>query len=145
MRFPIVLLALVAAAIAVAAPAGAKAPVQIQIHHATHGCHTWSVGNNAGRASQTVRVHAGTTFTITNNDVMPHTLVQLAGPKIALNASTMGHMSTMRMSHMGATTQFALRAPGTYRFTTKAGEDYPGVTVKTTGEDNVLRLTVVVA
>jgi plastocyanin len=141
MRFPIVLLALVAAAIAVAAPAGAKAPIQIQIQHATHGCHTWSVGNNASRASQTVRVHAGTTFTVTNNDVMPHTLVQLAGPKVALHSAT----STMRMSHMGATTQFALRTPGTYRFTTKAGEDYPGVTLKTIGEDNVLRLTVVVA
>ncbi|HEX7581606.1 MAG TPA: hypothetical protein VF321_00845, partial [Gaiellaceae bacterium] len=84
MRFPIVLLALVAAAIALAAPAGAKAPIQVQIQHATHGCHTWSVGNNASRASQTVRVHAGATFTVTNNDVMPHTLVQLAGPKIAL-------------------------------------------------------------
>ena len=145
MRFPIVLLALIAAAIALAAPAGAKAPIQVQIQHATHGCHTWSVGNNASRASQTVRVHAGATFTVTNNDVMPHTLVQLAGPKIALSTATMGHMSTMRMGHMGATTQFALRTPGTYRFTTKAGEDYPGVTVKTTGEDNVLRLTVVVA
>jgi plastocyanin len=137
MRFPLTLLALVAAAIAVAAPAGAKAPIQIQIQHATHGCHTWSVGHNASRALQTVRVHAGTTFTVTNNDVMPHQLVQLAGPKIALHAATMGRM--------GATTQFALRTPGTYRFTTKAGEDYPGVTVKTTGEDNVLRLTVVVA
>jgi len=137
MRFPVVLLALIAAAIAVAVPAGAKAPTQVKIQHATHGCHTWSVANNTSAASQKIRVHAGTAFTVTNNDVMPHTLVQLAGPRVALHLP--------RMGHMGATTQLTLLKPGTYRFTTKAGEDYPGVHVTTIGEDNVLRLTVVVS
>ena len=141
MRFPFVLLALVAAAIAVAAPAGANAPIQVRIQHATHGCHTWSVANNTFAASQKIRVHAGTAFTVTNNDVMPHTLVQLAGPRVALHVQGATHM----MGHMGATTQLTLRTPGTYRFATKAGEDYPGVHVKTIGEDNVLRLTVVVS
>ena len=140
MRFPLVLLALAAAAIAVAAPAGAKAPIQIRIQHQTHGCHSWSVGNNKPAASQTLRARAGTTLTITNNDVMPHTLVQLAGPRVVLNIPRAGHM----MSHMGATTQLTLRRPGTYRFTTKAGEDYT-TGVKTIGKDNVLRLTVVVS
>ena len=138
MRIPLVFLALVAATVAIAAPAGAKAPVQILIRHQVHGCHAWSVANGAFYPTQTVRVHAGTSFTITNNDVMPHTLVQLAGPRVVLHSQ--------RMGHMGAITQLTLRTPGTYRFTTKPGEDYPGMTgMKTIGEDNVLRLKIVVA
>jgi plastocyanin len=136
MRFPLALLALVAAAVAVAAPAGAKAPIQITISHVTHGCHSWSIGPNAPYPTHTLRVHAGTAFTITNNDVMPHQLVQLAGPRVVFHGAPMGHM--------GASTTLTLRTPGTYRFMTKAGEDYPGIHVKTTGEDNVLRLMVVV-
>ena len=137
MRFPVVLLALIAAAIAVAVPAGAKAPIQVKIQHATHGCHTWSVANNTSAATQRLHARTGTAFTFTNNDVMPHLLVQLSGPRVALHLP--------RMGHMGATTQLTLLKPGTYRFTTKAGEDYPGVHVTTIGEDNVLRLTVVVS
>jgi plastocyanin len=138
MRVPLVLLALVAAAVAIAAPAGAKAPVQITIRHQVHGCHAWSVANDAYYPAQTVRVQVGTSFTITNNDVMPHTLVQLKGPRIALHSQ--------RMGHMGATTAFTLRRPGTYRFVTKPGEDYPGMGgMKTTGEDNVLHLMIVAA
>ena len=138
MRFPLVFLALFAATVAIAAPAGAKAPIQIVIRHQVHGCHAWSVANGAFYPTQTVRVHASTSFTIKNDDVMPHTLVQLAGPRVALHSQ--------RMGHMGATTQLTLLTPGTYRFTTKPGEDYPGMTgMKTIGEDNVLRLRIVVA
>lgn len=137
MRFPLALLAVAAAAIAVAAPAGANAPVQIRIQHQIHGCHAWSVANGAYYPAQTVRVHAGTSFVITDNDVMSHTLVQLAGPRVVLHAP--------RMGHMGAKTELTLLKPGTYRFTTKPGEDYPGMAgMKTIGEDNVLRLMVVV-
>jgi hypothetical protein len=46
------------------------------------------------------------------------------------------------MRHMSASVRVTLGKPGTYRFTTKAGEDYPGMSMKTIGEDNVLRLTV---
>ena len=140
MRKSLIFLALVAAAVAVAAPAGATAPIRITIQHATHGCHTWAIGNGAFYPAHTIRVHAGASFTILNDDVMPHTLVQLAGPHVTLA----GHMVAMRMGHMGATTTLTLTKPGTYRFMTKAGEDYPGVTVKTIGADNVLRLLVVV-
>ena len=137
-RFPFVLFALVAVAVAVALPAGAaRAPVQVRIQHELHGCHAWSVANGTFAAKQLFHAHPGTALTFTNNDVMPHTLVQLAGPRIVLTHPRMGHMS--------ATTALTLRTPGTYRFTTKAGEDYPGVHVKTIGEDNVLRLTVVVS
>jgi plastocyanin len=137
MRFPLSLIALAVAAVVVAGPAGARAPIQIRIQHELHGCHSWSVANDAFSATQKLHARAGATFTVTNNDVMSHTLVQLAGPRVVLHVP--------RMGHMGATMQLTLRTPGTYRFTTKAGEDYPGVHVKTIGEDNVLRLTVVVS
>jgi hypothetical protein len=141
MRFPhftLSLLALTAVAVAVAVPAGAaKAPVQIRIQHQVQGCHSWSVANGPFTAAQTFHARAGTAFTVTNNDVMPHTLVQLAGPRVVLSHPRMGHMS--------AKASLTLRTPGVYRFTTKAGEDYPGIHVKTMGKDNVLRLTVVVS
>jgi plastocyanin len=141
MRKSLVFLALVAAAVAIAAPAGAKAPIRITIRHATVGCHTWAIANGGFHPAQTTHVHAGASFMIMNNDVMPHTLVQLAGPHVTLA----GHMVAMRMGHMGATTTLTLTKPGTYRFVTKAGEDYPGVSVKTIGADNILRLMVVVS
>jgi plastocyanin len=136
-RFTLSLLALTAVAVAVAVPAGATAPVQIRIQHQVHGCHSWSVANGPSTASQTFHARAGTSFTVTNNDVMPHTLVQLAGPRVLLSHPRMGHMS--------ATTALTLRTAGVYRFTTKAGEDYPGIHVMTMGKDNVRRLTVVVS
>jgi plastocyanin len=135
-RLPLVLLAPTAVALAVAVPAGATAPVPIRIQHQLHGCHAWSVANGPFTATQMLHTRAGTAFRVTNNDVMPHTLVQLAGPRVVL--------SNPRMSHMGATAALTLRAPGVYRFTTKAGEDYPGIHVTTIGKDNVLQLTVVV-
>ena len=130
------------AAVAVAAVAASSAAggssVGVTIRHQMHGCHAWSAAGNAFSASQTVKVTRGASLTFTNNDVMPHTLVQLAGPKVAFHAATMGHM--------GARTTIVLKAPGVYRFKTKAGEDYPSMSgMKTTGEDNVLTLKVVVS
>ncbi len=49
------------------------------------------------------------------------------------------------MSRMGASVKVVFSKAGTYRFTTKAGEDYKGINVKTIGEDNVLHLTVTVS
>jgi hypothetical protein len=49
------------------------------------------------------------------------------------------------LAKMGASLKLTFTRPGVYHFTTKAGEDYPGVTLKTIGEDNVLKLTVVVS
>ena len=46
---------------------------------------------------------------------------------------------------MGTTVKVTFTHAGVYRFTTKAGEDYPAMAgMKTVGEDNVLRLTVTV-
>ena len=49
-----------------------------------------------------------------------------------------------KMSKIGASTKIVLAKAGTYRFTTKVGEDYMKG-VKTIGEDNVLKLTVKVS
>jgi hypothetical protein len=69
---------------------------------------------------------------------MPHKLVQLAGPKARLISPAMNHMS--------AQARIVFAKKGSYRFTTKAGEDYPSMgEMKTIGEDNVLRLNVVVS
>jgi plastocyanin len=129
----------IAAALAATAFAGsavASPGTQIMIRHELRGCHAWAVGASAFKASQSVTAAPRATFVLTNNDVMPHTLVQLSGPRV-----TLAHA---KLAHMGASTRFTLLAPGVYTFTTKPGEDYPGMAMKTIGEDNVLHLRIVV-
>jgi plastocyanin len=147
--------ALVAAGIAAAAIAGqatAGSTVDVTIRHQVVGCHAWAIGTGAYRASQSLTVKAGTTFVFTNDDVMPHTLVQVSGPRVTMRSlrSSMpmqmgprGRFGPGTMARMGAGELLTLLQPGTYRFTTKAGEDYVGG-VRTVGEDNVLRLVVTV-
>ena len=137
MRRMLALLAIGAATVsALAASAGAAPPsVQVLIRHQVKGCHAWSVGNNAFAATQRLSVAPGTMFTFTDNDVMPHQLVQLSGPKLTLHGVNM-HMMSARAS-------IQLFAKGRYVFKTKAGEDYMNG-VKTIGEDNVLKLIVTV-
>jgi hypothetical protein len=104
------------------------------------------------RATQTLSLRHGGWFTMTDNDMMPHRLIQTSGPAVRfVNVAT--HMMGMgkhgpaapgTMQYMGAVTKVLFAKPGIYHFTTKAGEDYvPGI--KTIGEDNVLRLTVTVS
>jgi plastocyanin len=128
--------AMLATMLVLAAPAGAGSSATITIRHQMQGCHAWAVGSQTFRATQHVTVRRGTTFVVVNQDVMPHTLLQTAGPRLAIV-----HPG---LSHMNASTKLTLTRPGTYRFTTKAGEDYPGMAMKTIGEDNTLRLIVVV-
>ena len=85
---------------------------------------------------------------VTNDDVMPHKLVETSGPSIRmLNLKTPmgtglhGTFGPGMMAHMGAMTKVLFARPGVYRFTTKPGEDYMKG-IETIGEDNVLRLTV---
>src|SRR5437764_708554 len=80
------------AAAALAAPAFAAGNVQITIRHQMRGCHAWAVGNGAYKASQTVTVARGTTLNFTDNDVMPHTLIQVAGPRVTLHAPRMARI-----------------------------------------------------
>ena len=81
-----------------------------------HGCHAWSINSGPFKPALAVTVRQGAVLKITNNDVMPHKLVQTSGPQVRLihpNMSTMASVTTLRLTHKGV-----------YRFTTKPGEDY---------------------
>jgi plastocyanin len=110
----------------------------VTIRHQTRGCHSWSINGGAGRASLTTTLARGGTIRFVNDDVMPHKLIKTSGPAVR-------YVGNPSMRHMSASVSVKLAKAGTYRFTTKAGEDYPGIHVKTIGEDNVLRLTVKVS
>jgi plastocyanin len=128
---------MVALALVAALPAGARqARNTVQIRHQERGCHTWSVNGGRYRAHATMGVERGALVTFTNKDVMRHTLIQTAGPKVTIGSA--------KMARIGAQAFITFTRPGEYRFTTKFGEDYPGVDLETIGEDNVLTLTVIV-
>ena len=127
------LIGAVVATVAVAAPAK---HARITIRHQTKHCHTWSLDRSAYAAHLDARLAVGGTITITNDDVMPHRLIEQRGP----NAVFTGRVS---MSHPGATLKVTFPRAGTYVFKTIAGEDYMKG-VETTGEDNLLTLKVVV-
>lgn len=122
----------VAATPATTLPASAS----IMIDHATRGCHTLAVGGAPGAPSATVRLAAGGILHVQNNDVMPHQLVRVGGPQAQFVAAA--------MNHMGARSTVTFAKAGTYSLTTKAGEDYKQG-VKTIGEDNTLKIKVVVS
>ncbi len=126
---PLAAAALVAVSMASASSSGAT----LVIRHQVRGCHSWALNGGGFDPSQTISLARGATLTITNNDMMPHTFLQLAGPAVVLKHAVMGRMSAI------ATATF--RSRGTYRFTTKAGEDYMSG-IKTIGPDNVLTLVV---
>lgn len=119
-----------------AAPAASHAALLIE--HQLHGCHAWSVNGGALEAKQSITLQRGGVLTLRNDDVMSHTLVLTSGPKLAITHATLGKV--------GASMKVTFTKPGVYHFKTKAGEDYPSAAgIKTIGEDNVLRLTVVVS
>jgi plastocyanin len=102
-----------------------------------HGCHTWALNGGANVARVSTRLARGGSITFVNNDVMPHKLIQGSGPAVHYG-------SNAALRHIGASVKVTFSKTGTYQLKTKAGEDYtPGI--KTTGEDNVLRLTVKVS
>ena len=118
-------------------PAAAKAPAKstITIRHQMRGCHTWSVNGGPYRATQRTALARGGAITFVNNDMMPHKLIETSGPAVRYRGNP-------AMRHMSATVRVTFRKAGVYEFKTKVGEDYPGMEMKTIGEDNVLRLTV---
>jgi hypothetical protein len=111
---------------------------KLLITHVTRGCHDWSVNGGSPAPSQTVSLRRGGSLTVTNKDVMPHTLVQIKGPAAA-------GATAPQMTHMGAQAKISFARAGVYHFTTKAGEDYPYASgVKTVGADHTLQLEVTV-
>lgn len=128
---------LVAAVAAVAVPAAPAAGTQtITISHETKGCHMWQLNDGNPKVNLSLTVKRGATLRFVNDDIMPQRLIQQAGPKLALTHANMNRMS--------ASMSVRFRRAGTYRFTTKAGDDYPWMKSmgKTIGPDNVLHLTV---
>lgn len=145
------------AATAAAAPVDRSAAPTLQslvIRHQVAGCHTWAFDGGPYKPAQSVHLTRGASLSITDNDVMPHQLVRLSGPRVTYRltdpgATNMGmgmlkapYASGM-MPHSAATLRVTFHAKGVYVFRTKAGEDYVKG-IKTTGPDNVLRLTVTV-
>ena len=125
----------VALALLAVSSASAARTTTITISHQMKGCHMWQVANGNPKVNLSVTVKAGTVLRIVNNDIMPHRLIQQAGPKLRLTRPNMNRMS--------ASTSLKLAHAGVYRFTTKAGEDYAWMkSMKTIGEDNVLHMTV---
>ncbi len=151
-RILLSLLALAAAgALAASAGAAGASSAQVVIRHQYRGCHAWSVNGSPYKAAQSVKLAVGGTLTVSDNDVMAHLLLQKSGPaKVAFAKlpSAMRDMATPLhgpglMAHMGAAVKVTFPKAGTYTFTTKPGEDYmPGV--QTVGEDNTLKLKVIV-
>jgi plastocyanin len=111
---------------------------KVLIQHRMHGCHAWSVNGGMMGVTRSTRLAIGGSVTFMDNDVMPHKLILTSGPAVKF-------VGKASMNHMGASVKVVFPKAGTYRFTTKFGEDYKGVTLKTTGEDNVLHLTVTVS
>lgn len=118
------------------------------IRHQHAHCHAWSLNGGRFEARQSLKLRRGAALTVINYDVMPHRLVELAGPPVTMHNRTtmrmMGDYVSSRpglMNHMGASTKVTFSKPGIYRFHTRAGADYmPGI--QTSGADNVLTLTV---
>ena len=142
-------LAAVLTASVLAAPAAGNTLV---ITHQTKGCHIWALNGARPAVNQTIKLHPGQTLTIRNNDVMPHQLFKTSGSAVIMRLVAPGVMSTGMMKapyaagmmpHMASVLRVSFPKAGTYTLKTKAGEDYMAG-VKTVGEDNVLRLKVVV-
>jgi plastocyanin len=138
-RLLIILAASIAAVAMVAAIASAgtnnsPSRAKIVIRHQTRGCHSWSVNGGPFKPTHSLSLARGGSITFVDDDVMPHQLVKTSGPAVKF-------VGNPKLSKMGASTKAVFAKVGTYRFTTKAGEDYMKG-IKTIGEDNVLRLTV---
>jgi plastocyanin len=132
-------IALVAAlGMALAVPtASSAAPLRtITITHVMRGCHAWDLGYGQMRPTMSVEVKHGALVKFVNNDVMPHRLVRVAGPRIQIRGANMNRMAA------SATARFA--TPGVYRFKTFFGAFFPWAASMGSKIEkmNVLHLTV---
>jgi hypothetical protein len=70
---------------------GAKA-ASLVIQHTSAGCHNWSLNGSALATHQIARLQHGNGITVTDDDVMPHELIQTAGPAAQMAGMEMGTM-----------------------------------------------------
>ena len=64
------------------------------ISHVMKGCHTWAYNGAKPAVNQTIRLHAGQSLVLRNNDVMPHQLVKVSGPTPGMKLVSGGMMSS---------------------------------------------------
>ena len=123
------------APMAMRAASGARSgPTTLTIQHVLKGCHVFSNGSRQS-ASMNLSLKRGARLQIVDQDIDPHGLVQLAGPRLNYR----GHMM------MGQRQTITFTKPGIYRLKNKVIEMGKMMNVKTIGPDNVLRLTVTVS
>ncbi len=139
--------ALLPISLAQASPSGQSLVIKHQLNH----CHSWALNGGLLKTSQLVTLAKGQSLLITDNDLMPHTIIKLQGPavtytKAAYGSRMMGAKGiypASTMSRMGASSRITFTHRGVYTFTTKSGEDY--MPIRTVGEDHILKLTVKVS
>jgi plastocyanin len=141
-------LVLLTGALVASTPAAGAATQALVIHHQLRGCHAWSLNEGPDRVNQTVSIRAGGSITVTNDDLMPHKLVETSGRPVVYTRITMGAPMGAKkifppamLARIGATSKITFSKVGVYRFTTNAGDDLMSP-VATIGPDNVLHLTV---
>jgi len=84
-RISLLLVVATAAALAVAAvSAAAPGSASLVIRHQTRGCHSWALNGGPFKAKQSITLRHGGTLTVTDNDVMSHTLVLTSGPTLRI-------------------------------------------------------------
>lgn len=128
----------IAGALAAGAIGHGPSTKTLTISHQMRGCHTWAIAGGRSAATQRLTLEEGSTLRVIDNDVMPHRLVQTSGRHVSIVRAQMGRI--------GARAIVRFNDSGVYKFTTKAGEDYPRFQhMKTVGEDYTLRLTVTVS
>ena len=106
---------------------------KIAIRHVERGCHVWLNGK-VQKSYLRLHLMRGAQLQITNRDIEPHELVQLAGRNLRLQ----GHMMP------GLSQVIRFEKPGLYRFKTRVVSMGPVPDVKTMGPANSLRMKVVV-
>ena len=109
----------------------ASGMTKLTIQHVQKGCHIWSDGTR-GAASMRLNLRRGARLRIVDQDIDPHGLVQVAGPKLSFK----GHMM------MGQSQTITFTKPGVYKLKNRVVEMGPEMEVKTIGPDNTLRLTI---
>lgn len=115
--------------------AGGGGDVELRIAHVVRGCHVWNDGRRRA-AVMRLSMPRGGRLTVVDQDLDPHQLFQLGGPRLRMPAP-MAMMDSGRLRFM---------RPGVYRLATRTVE-LPGRSMpeaETVGPDNRLRLVVTV-
>jgi hypothetical protein len=108
---------------------------RLVIRHQPRGCHSWSLNGGPYSAAQVAHLEAGEAILVINLDVMPHRLLQVAGPKVRFRGSRY-------LNGMSSAAEVVFPQAGVYRLTTRPGEDYRSG-LETAGPDHRLTLKVI--